>query len=230
MSSLSCVHSVRFIRLAIGLLSIYSLMACTHLWQAGWQTATLTQAQKIDLQKTPLDPNLRYLKLSINQNEVLMVEAYRAGTESVWISEDLAIFKTRNGYLADLEGFRINWQAVRGPDLNIVTQLTNPTAYTRIRNEMPGYRYQLRESVRVTPLPSAPHDFPLSSRASAQWRWYSEEVISQMGGQLPNYRYPGLFAIDASQNPPQVVVGRQCLAIDYCLTWQLLEASSRAKL
>ena len=219
----------KWIRLAIGLVGPCSLVACTNLWQAGWQTATLTQAQTIGLQKTPLDPNLRYLKLSINQNEVLMVEAYRAGTESVWVSEDLAILKTRNGYLADLEGFRINWQAVRGPNLTILAQLSNPTAYTRTRNEMPGYRYQLRESVRVTPLPSAPHDFPLSSRASTQWRWYSEEVISQWDGQPSNYRYPGLFAIDASQNPPQVVVGRQCLATDYCLTWQLLEAPGRAK-
>jgi hypothetical protein len=201
----------------------WSLTACTNLWQAGWQTAQQSLPQTLNSQPQNLDPKLRYLKVAINQHEVLMVEAYRAGSESVWVSSDLAILKTRNGYLTDLEGFRINWQDVRGLNLVTAAQLAKPTAYTRVRNEMPGYRYQLRESVLVSPLARAPDEIRFTPPRSANLRWFSEEVRSQMGEQVPSYRYPGIFAIDINQSPYQVVFARQCLARDYCIRWQVLE-------
>jgi hypothetical protein len=135
----------------------------------------------------------------------------------------MAIIKTRDGYLTDLEGFRINWQEVRGLNLVTAAQLAKPTAYTRVRNEMPGYRYQIRESVLVSPLARAPDEIRFTLRGRTNLRWFSEEVRFQMGEQIPNYRYPGVFAIDISQDPYQVVFGQQCLARDYCIRWQMLE-------
>ena len=214
----------RFLIRAIVLGALISpLVACTNLWQAGWQTVQQTQASKIDPQQLGLDPNLRYLKVAINQHEVLMVEAYRAGSESVWVSSDLAILKTRNGYLSDLEGFRINWQDVRGLNLVTAAQLAKPTAYTRMRNEMPGYRYHLRESILVSPLGAPPQDVNLVWSSNSSLRWFSEALSTQADGQIPKYNYPGVFAIDTSQDPYQVVFGRQCLAPDYCIRWQLVE-------
>jgi hypothetical protein len=154
-----------------------------------------------------------------------MVEAYRSGRESVWVSSDLAILKTRDGYLTDLEGFRVNWQDVRGLNLVTAAQLAKPTAYTRIRNEMPGYRYQIRESVLVSPLERAPVDLHFIPPRGGNLRWFSEEVRFQNGEQVPSYRYPGIFAIDASQDSLQVIFGQQCLARDYCIRWQVIEPS-----
>jgi hypothetical protein len=205
------------------------LLGCTNLWQAGWQTAIETQPQKIDLQTAALDPSVRYLKVSLNQQEVLMVEAYRQGEESVWVSGDLTIFKTRNGYLRDLEGFAINWQDVRGLNLETAAQLAKPTAYTRVRNEMPGYRFAIRESVLVSPLAQAPKDVRLYGLDASHLRWFTEEVTAPLNGQALSYSYPGVFAIDTRQQPFQVVFGRQCLAKDYCLQWQSVESTSRAK-
>lgn len=199
------------------------LTACTNLWQAGWQTAKQVLPQTISSPPQNRDPKLRYLKVAINQHEVLMVEAYRAGSESVWVSSDLAILKTRNGYLTDLEGFRINWQEVRGLSLVTAAQLAKPTAYTRVRNEMPGYRYQIRESVLVSPLARAPQEIQLTPPRNANLRWFSEEVRTQLGEQVPSFHYPGVFAIDINQDPYHVVFGRQCLARDYCIRWQVLE-------
>jgi len=201
----------------------WSLTACTNLWQAGWQTAQQAIPQTINSQPQNPDPKLRYLKVAVNQHEVLMVEAYRAGGDSVWVSSDLAILKTRNGYLTDLEGFRINWQDVRGLNLATAAQLAKPTAYTRVRNEMPGYRYQIRERVLVSPLSRAPDDVVFTQNIGSSIRWFTEEVVSLSGGQEPSYRYPGVFAVDMSQRPYQVVFGRQCLARDYCIRWQTLE-------
>ncbi len=210
----------------------FFLLGCTNLWQAGWQTVHQSRSADRQSQALGINPNLRYLKVAINQHEVFMVEAYRLGSESVWVSSDQAIIKTRNGYLSDLEGFRSNWQEVRGPDLGLVAQLTRPTAYTRVRNEMPGYRYQVRESVLITPLAAAPKDILFEPSAGPSLRWFSEEVRSQAGGLSPPYHYPGLFAIDISQKPIQVVFGQQCLASDYCIRWQRVERTeglSRAK-
>jgi hypothetical protein len=212
-------------RSIVGWVLALALSACTNLWQAGWQTAQQALPQKITAQSITLDPQLRYLKVAINEHEVLMVEAYRSDSDSVWVSSDLAILKTRNGYLTDLEGFRINWQEVRGLNLVTAAQLAKPTAYTRVRNEMPGYRYQIRESVLVSPLERAPEEIQLIPPRNANLRWFSEEVRTQMGERAPNYRYPGFFAIDISQHPYQVVFGQQCLGRGYCIRWQVIEPS-----
>lgn len=220
--------SLRCFRLASVGLIMTLLVACTNLWQAGWQTAIQTRPQKIDLQTAALDPSVRYLKVSLNQQEVLMVEAYRQGEESVWVSSDLSILKTRNGYLRDLEGFAINWQDVRGLHLETAAQLAKPTAYTRVRNEMPGYRFAIRESVLVSPLTQVPKDVQLQGLDSSHLRWFTEEVTVPLNGQSLSYSYPGVFAIDTRQQPFQVVFARQCLAKDYCIEWQRVESARRA--
>lgn len=224
--------SLRCFRLASVGLIMTLLVACTNLWQAGWQTAIQTRPQKIDLQTAGLDPSVRYLKVSLNQQEVLMVEAYRQGEESVWVSSDMTILKTRNGYLCDLEGFAINWQDVRGLNLETAAQLAKPTAYTRVRNEMPGYRFAIHESVLVSPLAQAPKDVRLHGLDSSHLRWFAEEVTAplhgQTNGQALSYSYPGIFAMDLRQKPYQVVFVRQCLAKDYCIEWQRVESARRA--
>jgi hypothetical protein len=158
----------------------------------------------------------------------LMVLGYDLGDQQVWYSSDRAFIKTKQGYLADTDGFEVNWHNVQGPSLERALQLTRPTAYTRTRNQSPGYRYEIRESVLLTPLAGPPKDAPTHLLQNPALRWFKEEVRSQFAEQLPITGIEGIFAIDPRQQPYQIVYAKQCLRADYCLQWQALELITRA--
>ena len=122
-----------------------------------------------------------------------------------------------------MSGFRINWQIVQSVDPSKLLKIGLPTAYTRTRNVMPGYQFEVHESVLVSPLAQAPAP-PAGVRINPSWRWFSESVSSQYGGQKQAYSYRGLIAIDVHVQPPQVMYAEQCLNPNYCLRWQRLSA------
>ena len=201
--------------------AIVMLPACTNLWKASLETMQDPLRKKMDIASLNLDPSFTYLKLSINDQESILVLGYENKDEQVWFSSDKAVFKTKNGALSGMSGFRINWQIVQNVDPIKLPKIGLPTAYTRIRNTMPGYQFEVRESVLVGPLAHSP-TLPLGIRTSPSWRWFSESVSSQYGGQKQAYSYPGLMAIDISARPYQVMYAEQCLSPDYCLRWQRL--------
>lgn len=201
--------------------SLLLLPACTNLWKASIQTMQEPFNKQLDSSQLALDPTLSYLLVEVNGQQALLVMGYQTPKEQIWFSRDSAIFKTQNGYLSGMQGFAINWEIVNGPDLTKFPNLGLPTAYSRVRNVMPGYHYEVRESVLVTPLAGAPSEVP-KQLASKPWRWFSEKVTSQYGVQKKGYDYPGLIALDVSQTPYQVAYARQCLSPGFCLSWQTL--------
>jgi hypothetical protein len=203
--------------------AIVTLPACTNLWKASLETMQDPLRKKMDIASLNLDPSLTYLKLSINDQESILVLGYENKDEQVWFSSDKAVFKTKNGALSGMSGFGMNWQIVQSVDPSKLPKIGLPTAYTRIRNSMPGYQFEVRESVLVSPLAQVP-TLPLGIRTSPSWRWFSESVSSQYGGQKQAYLYPGLMAIDISARPYQIMYAEQCLSPDYCLRWQRLSA------
>lgn len=201
--------------------NILALSACTNLWKASLQTMQEPLATSLDVSRLTLDPNLSYLKLGVNGQEALLVLGYQTAEEKIWFSSDRAIVKTKNGYLSGMQGFVTNWEVVSGPDLIKFPNLGLPTSYSRVRNVMPGYQYEVRESVLVTPLLSAPSSVP-AELPGKPWRWFSEKVTSQYGGHKQVYDYPGLIALDVSKKPYQVMYAQQCLKRDFCLSWQTI--------
>jgi hypothetical protein len=217
------VRRVNFRILAITLGLAFFLGGCTNLWQAGIDAMRAVQPQTIHPSQLHLDPNLQYLKVTVNRQELLMVLGYHFDDQQVWFSSDRAVLKTKKGYLLDLDGFEVNWHNIQGPDLATVLLLKKPTAYTRVRDQSPGYRVQIRESVLLTPLDGPPRDAPAGLMQQQSLRWFKEEVRSRYAEQLSAEPLPGFFAVDTSQKPIRIVYGKQCLRMDYCIQWHTFE-------
>lgn len=218
------LQAKRFIALFVLLgAAVVTLPACTNLWKASLETMQDPLRKKMDIATLNLDPSLTYLKLSINDQESILVLGYENKDEQVWFSSDKAVFKTKNGALSGMSGFRINWQIVQSVDPSKFPKIGLPTAYTRVRNVMPGYQFEVHESVLVSPLAQAPA-LPSGVHINPSWRWFSESVRSQYGGQKQAYSYPGVMAMDVHVQPPQIMYAEQCLNPNYCLRWQRLSA------
>jgi hypothetical protein len=108
-------------------------------------------------------------------------------------------------------------------------------SYRRIRNVMPGYRAQIQELVFLERLSGPPGEISSQDRenlSSPSIYWLQERVVPKFN----NSENPGLvslpafYAVDVSKSPAQVVYGRQCLAVDYCLSWQVWPRIERSKL
>ena len=98
--------------------------------------------------------------------------------------------------------------------------------YQRIRTLMPGYRAQIEETIFLEPLNEPPNEIPSRDLARMNFdhvRWVQERVRPKAVDphNLGLDPLPAYYALDVSSNPARVVYGRQCLVLNYCLSWQV---------
>lgn len=166
----------------------------------------------------PLNPRYRYLRVTINGVAVLMVLGYVDEPSSpspvqVWYSASGEVLRLRHGRLAGLVGTPVEWRDVRWPAGVPVWRDVGqaPSAYQRMLDEMPGYRLGAVESLTLEPIVK-PKDVAWAGVVPPDVRWYRESTT----GQRPSARYGVLVGAQTAEP----VYGEQCLANDFCLTWQ----------
>jgi len=212
----------RFRSLCLALI-IPSLCACGHTPV----TRTLFDAfpalgnNAVDTFK--LNPNLRYLRVVVRDRVVLMVlgytEPHPEGEIETWYSAEGEVIRLQNGRITGTAGLEINWRAVRNfslPSWNDMAGMARgaKVTYRRERDEMPGYRFGIAESISFYSVP-VPWNAKLARLPAQGLRWYEEAVLGQPDG-LPSAR----FALHAKNGEPRVVYGEQCLSPSLCLAWQ----------
>ena len=174
---------------------------------------------------TPLNPNLRYLRVTVRGRVALMVLGYidptPEGEIDTWYSGEGEVIRLQNGRIVETAGLETNWRAVRNLSLPAWKDMLGRQAlvYRRERDEMPGYRFGIAESVSLYHVP-VPSNARLVRMPAADLRWYEETVLGQPDA-LPSAR----FGLQAKEGEPRVVYGEQCLAQDFCLAWQIWPAS-----
>ena len=200
-------------------LTLLSLFACGHTPV----TRTLFDAipglsQKAD--SINLNPSLRYLRVTVRGRVVLMVlgyvEPHAEGQIETWYISEGEVIRLQNGRVVGTAGLETDWRAVRNFSLPAWKDLLGRQAlvYRRERDEMPGYRFGIAESVSLYPV-RAPSNARLVGLPVAGLRWYEEAVLGQPEG-LPSARY----ALLAREGELRVVYGEQCLSQNLCLAWQ----------
>ena len=117
---------------------------------------------------------------------------------------------------------------ILGERVEIGTPLkkSNGIRYQRMRTVMPDYRAQIIEGVELELLTEPPSDIPsrdLARLKSPSIRWVQERITPQARvadnpGLIP---LPAYYALDTNRTPARIVFGRQCLVVDYCLSWQV---------
>jgi hypothetical protein len=82
---------------------------------------------------------------------------------------------------------------------------------------MPGYQFNLREELQLTPIP-VPAKSSLVGMEASVLRWFEERMLpsSANAEALP----PARYALQSMQTEAVVVYGEQCISADFCLTWQ----------
>jgi hypothetical protein len=190
------------------------------------------------IDRTPLNPNLRYLKVEANGQPALLVLGYvdqhENAQRAVWYSAFKEVIEIKEGRLASTAGLDVNWTQVTWSDApplhaalteNNISSKTPPRKlrYLRERTVMPGYHVNIRETVVMEPLAQAPSDIPrqlkdLTINNNADLRWVQETVLVSTNNKNPSIKpLRAIYAIDRKTNA--VVFGKQYLTPDYTLSW-----------
>ncbi len=233
----------RIARLALGLAllaSVVLLSACAGKTQDPiYETFMLgiSNPQTV-IDQTPLNPNLRYLKVEANGQPALLVLGYvdrhQNAERAVWYSAFKEVIEIKEGRLVSTAGLDVNWTQVTwsdAPPLQAALTENNISSktparklrYTRERTVMPGYQVNIRETVVMEPLAQAPSDIPRqlkdpAIKNNADLRWVQETVLVSANNKNPSIKpLRAIYAIDRKTNA--VVFGKQYLTPDYTLSW-----------
>lgn len=172
-----------------------------------------------------LNPSLRYLRVTVRGRVALMVlgyvEPYPEGEIDTWYSGEGEVIRLQNGRVVGTAGLETDWRAVRSFSLPAWKDLAGRAAvvYRRERDEMPGYRFGIGETVSLYPV-RVPSNAKLVGLPVDGLRWYEEAVLGQPDG-LPSAR----FALQVRNGIPRVIYGEQCLSRDLCIAWQTWPAT-----
>jgi hypothetical protein len=185
-------------------------------------TRTLAQAfdsgQNIDQQ--PLNPQLDYLRVSLNGRVALMVLGYREqamqGLVDTWYSVDGEVLKLQNGRLVSTAGFALDWRDVRYQNLPTWSEASADTqrVFVRTRDQMPKYRFGITEQIAIYPI-AAPKDAKLAGISATQLHWVEEKVLA-----VPHGLASARFGLHTHAGVTQVIYGEQCLTESMCIAWQ----------
>jgi hypothetical protein len=143
------------------------------------------------------------------------------GTARVWYSTEGEVISLQNGRVVNTAGLETDWRAVKNFSLPAWKDMIgrNAVTYSRERDEMPGYRFGIKETVSLYPV-DVPSNAKLVGITATTLRWYEESVIGQPGG-LPSAR----FAVQVKDGATRIVYGEQCLAKTLCIAWQVWPAA-----
>ena len=120
---------IRF-SLLVGGLVAFLLQGCSSQSDATWQTVQLgLRNVAAQIEKSPLQNNLTYLRANINGLDVLLVKGYvdsdSRGSIDVWYSSDGSVMRIQQGRYLGSVGFDQNWQEVSRNDAPNLTELLN---------------------------------------------------------------------------------------------------------
>lgn len=213
-----------------------AMMQTTQLWVQ----QALPGAVPDGLPQQP-DPRYRYLRVEMPKRTpgiwVLgYVDPHAMGDIEVWYSAQSQVLKLQNGRIVATQGLELDWPAVRfaaaPPAWAALAADTAVAAATleREHDELPGYRYGVRERLVLQVLEQAPPlTGPGALRAdlAKRYAWFQETATPHdvLGAAvLTNW-----YAWGMHLGQRTVVYSQQCLKPDFCLRmqrWPVQETAS----
>lgn len=196
-------------------LTVLSLSACVHT-PVSQTLFDAIPALGQDVDAISLNPNLRYLRVAVRGRVVLMVlgyvEPHAEGEINTWYSSEGEVLRLQNGRVIATIGLETDWRAVRNFSLPAWKNLDESAtvSYRRERDEMPGYRYGIAETVALYAIP-APSNSKLKGVPASDLRWFAESSDG-----LPLARY----ALRITDGELRVIYAEQCLSQEFCINWQ----------
>jgi len=171
-----------------------------------------------------LDPRVDFLRVTSRQRVAFFalgyVEPNPRGAIEVWYSAEYETLRLQNGRVVGLSETLAEWREVRLPELPTWPELLSresPYQWTRLRDVMPGYQFNLRDELQLRPI-TVPAKSSLVGLEAASLSWFEERMTSTSAGAEP--LTPARYAVRRVNDGAVVVYGEQCISADLCLTWQ----------
>lgn len=204
------------VRRSIQLFVLTLLSGCGHTPV----TQTLVEAfgKGTGVSQLQLNPKFQYLKVTSGKSEALMVLGYTnthpQGLVQTWYTQSGEVLQLQNGRIVSTKGLSADWWAVQYQGLPTWEMLlrTKTATFTRARDEMPGYRFGVSETITLQRI-QPPKDAHLQGVSPSSLVWFEERVQGQA---VASAR----FGLKMDQQTATVVYGEQCLSADFCIAWQ----------
>jgi len=216
------------------LLMSLAVAACSSGGGAIVQTISNVVPRGASAAQAPLNPNFRYLRVTVDGRLALLalgyIEPASPAPIEVWYSAEREVLRFQSGRLVGATGLPAEWRNVKVPDLpawSVLARHGEPLHWVRGRDVMPGYRYGITDNLTLRPI-QAPARSALEGFDARQLTWFEETSQNEMNTpashsgavdkvmRLPHARY----AVDLRGGKEEVVYGEQCLSADLCFTWQ----------
>ncbi len=177
---------------------------------------------------TRLNPSYRYIRVSINNRVAFLalgdVDKHALGPIEVWYSANREVLRLQNGRIAGATGLTTEWRAVQldeAPSWTTAIGATQPLRWARVRDVMPGYRFGLRDQLELRAI-SPLRNVSLQAYDPQRLHWFEEQtVLSAMDARADRALPAARYAVDLQGDKAVVVYSEQCLALEFCFTWQL---------
>lgn len=211
------------------LLLVAALYGCSASTNALLQSAQYAFQRDSTVSRVQLNPNFRYLRVTVGNRTVLLVlgyeESHLQGAIQVWYSAQREVLRIQNGRVIGAVGLTTEWHNVVLPELprwSELARIAGDKRWVRTRDVLPGYHFGVRDALALHVSPP-PFKSALQNLDPKTLTWFEERIEpNEMGGPgakehvLPPARYAVAFRDSADT----VVYGEQCLASDLCFTWQ----------
>ena len=206
------------------LVSLLTLTGCIQTPVTQTLVEAFGKGGSSNLDTIKLNPNLKYLRVTVRDRAVLMVLGYfentPQGNVETWYSSEGEVLKLLNGRVMSSNGLELDWRNVaytslpQWSELNSLKPNTTPIEFKRTHDQMPVYKFGISETVQIYGV-NPPINSNLVGLPANQLKWVEEKVKGTSHG-LPSARY-GLGAKDGQT---VVVYGEQCFSSDLCFSWQ----------
>lgn len=213
------------------------LTACSGGSNAILQTLPYAYGRNAGVDNARLNPNFRYLRVTIDGRVVLLalgeVDKHPQGPIEVWYSAERELLRLQNGRLAGAVGLTTEWRDVSIPELPSWAALARSEnqslQWIRTRDLMPGYRFGVKDVLALRVV-TAPEKTALKDLDPRFLTWFEERVEAEPVVSAPGFFAntsavdlplpPARYAVDLRDGRETVVYGEQCLAVRLCFSWQ----------
>jgi hypothetical protein len=237
------VHvNIRTLAAVLSLVAV--LTACSSGSNAILQTLPNAIGRDSKLANARLNPNFRYLRVTVNGRVALLalgyVDSHPQGPIEVWYSAEREVLRLQNGRLVGAVGLTTEWRDVFMPDLPSWSALARGDQvfrWTRTRDVMPGYRFGVKDALSLRVVAESTRS-ELLGLDPKRLTWFEETVESAPVAPLSRIFSSGVgadaalpparYAVDFRDGQETVVYGEQCLTPELCFTWQRWPAQAQS--
>jgi hypothetical protein len=206
---------------------VAALSACSTGGNAVLDTARLVVRRGPAFDGSRLNPNFRYLRVTIEGRVAFLAlgneDSHPQGPIEVWYSAEREVLRLQNGRIVGATGLTTEWRnvALAGlPSWSAIASAGESVRWTRTRDVMPGYRIGVPDSLRARVVPP-PARSQLQGVDPNGLTWFEEQAEADANA-LPR----ALYAVDLRDGKELVVYSEQCLVPALCFTLQRWSASA----